>query len=179
MALVVFALVYFVIGCGAAASLLGSRPARGPLAGIVGIVLMLVFWPFLFPVAFLADTKNAHGDSSRSVRLRGLASALHDAWNDDDRARDVVERYIEGLSTSERRLRDLQAAIDEAPDRIKARLEKLRDRLRDQVDGGLDLLEELTAQLTLLRFAQSSDDAEEDRSGVEDLLERMAALAQL
>jgi hypothetical protein len=54
----------------------------------------------------------------------------------------------------------------------------LRDEAELEIDQGIVLLEEMTAQLTLLRFANLPGGAS-DRDGVEALVAKIEALATI
>lgn len=170
--------VYFVVGCGAAATLVAGHRREGTFAGGLGAGLMVFLWPFLLPVAFFAEVSPRTG-TDRAARLDRLARQLKDVWADDDRGAALVDRYVARLERTEARRYQVESAIDTAADSIRERLVQLERKQASQIDEGLVLLDEMVAQLTLLQFSQGIDVGTEERAGVEDLLARMEALASL
>ena len=167
--------VYFVVGCGAAASLVVRPPVDSALAGWLGAVAMLFLWPFLLPIAFFTDAGAARG-TLRTVRLRRLAAQLERGWPEDRRGAATVERFVARLVEIEARRHQIESAMASVSDSIRDRMVALEKKSAVQVDQGLALLDDVLAQLTLLRFSEPVD---VDRDDVEDLLARIEALASL
>ncbi len=175
---------YAAIGLVAAAFTL-LRPLRTDRMGRpASAVLALALWPFLLP--FLL---NGTGGAAREAdRLSLVANRLAEEWNRsgrsglraaDGRERRVLDGFIDRLRADQVRLAELDSALDGAPESIRARLAELRDETRRELDEGVQLVEELAAQLVLLAFTdlQRPDSARLERTHVEALVARIEALA--
>ena len=99
----------------------------------------------------------------------------------EGRERVVLEAFIARLRHSDRRLSDIEGALVGAPPSVKDKLTRLRDLAAHDADRGIGVLEELVAQLTLLRFADLAEPraARAERDHIEDLLARIEALAEV
>lgn len=181
--------VYVVIGCGAAIAVVVQRRPIGPLRGAPAAVAVFVLWPFLLPASFADNDVQASppsvASSPRSARVDELAAVLHAAWadavtTDDNRERVMLEQFVSRLKASERRLDDLDRAIDSSHERVKGKLQLMRTNVENDVERGIGLLEDISAQLTLLKFADCADPgtASDERERIEDLLMRIEALAE-
>jgi len=187
----VLVIVYLGAGLVCAVILLLRGPAgafgRGPAA-----LLALVLWPFLAPTLWPGERGPARpGAGARLTRIdeaaarieEGLRRAAPSAANlaGTGRERAVLDGFVARLRANELRLRDIEEAIATAPASVRERLVQLKDRSACELEKGIDLLEELGAQLILLRFADvgapSAGKAERDH--VEELLVRIESLAML
>jgi hypothetical protein len=127
--------------------------------------------------------------SERCCRLDAVACRLEEGWAraggaaqaTEGRERLVLDGFVSRLRANDQRLGDLEAAIREAPPSVRERLVRLRDVTGAEIDQGVGVLEELAAQLTLLRFADLGEPsiAKAERDHIEDLLARIEALAEV
>jgi hypothetical protein len=118
-----------------------------------------------------------------------VRTKLRDAWahagtgapSAESRERALIEGFLAKLSRQDVRLAELEQTIDSAAISIKPRLVSLRDSTVKDIEDGLALLEEMVAQLTLLRFEELAERAGEggERDHVEGLLARIEAMASL
>lgn len=175
MAAMIVIVVYVVVGAGAAVGVAVSGRGGGRS------LLVLVLWPFLLPAMFLRESPSVpRGDRERDGRLgavsRSLREAFEHAGGGADRERRVVEAFLARLWAQERDLANLEAALSGAPETVRPRLEDLRDRSRQRIDEGIIMLDEMVAQLTLLRFSGlARGGGEEERRRMEDLMARVEA----
>ena len=175
MASTIVITVYVVIGAGAAASAIhrDPRPSLRPL-------LMLLLWPFLLPAALFAEPLPLRGGHRLAALGEELRIALARSCGARERELEIVESFIERTIAEERTLSELDEAIASSPQSVRGRLQELRDRTHHRIEAGVAMLEEMLAQLTLLRFSELSlKDGEEERRRIEDLLARIEALANL
>ncbi len=149
-------------------------------------VIAGVLWPFVLPTLHESAAANAAGGlSDRARRLDRAAAALRVAWaaradslpGQDGRERDRLDGFIDRLRGLDQRVRELDEAMTDAPPALKEKLDRLRERTCAEFEQGLATLEDLCAQLTLLRFATVGQSA--DRMQLEALLARIAALAEV
>jgi hypothetical protein len=185
---VIFGL-HVVIGAGAGVWVIAERRAVGGLRGPSAALLMVVFWPFFLPMSLLAETELARvlgpQASDRARRIEGVAAMLAEAWSKTDagqsRERAVTEGFVDKLRRQEARRVELESTASTASVSIRPQLEKLIALAALEIDQGLELLEEMTAQLTLLRFAgiASGDESSGDKDRVLGLLARIEALANM
>ena len=167
--------VYVVVGAGAAIALF-HRERERPLRP----VLMFFLWPFLLPAAFLVEPPlRARGHKLEALREE-IRIALTRASTADAREHRIVEAFVERTLLEERSVAELEEAIASSPASVRARLEELRDRSMRRIDAASAMLEEMLAQLTLLRFAElDAKSGEDERRRIEDLLTRIETLAAL
>lgn len=189
MSAAVIIVIYLLIGCGAAIAVVVQ--GRGSVAGgrAPRVVLMLLLWPFLLPTTWLAEPvprlPPRRTGSERAARIERIGLDLRDAWarstQGEAREREVIEGFLDKLARQDVRLGELEEVITSAQLSIRPKLLQLRDATAKDVDEGLVLLEELLAQLTLLRFAGLRDEpgVGGERDHVENLLVRIEALANL
>jgi hypothetical protein len=179
MTAVSIVVIYVIIGCGAAIAIVVQE--RAPAKAL----LMLALWPFLLPARLAADPAGAVTGTARARRLEAVARSLSEAWDRSGRAatreRAVIDAFIEKLKRSETRLVELESAIATAAPSIRPKLEKLKESTAGEIDAGVAILDEIVAQLTLLRFAglASREGAAHERDHVEGLLARIEAMATL
>jgi exonuclease VII large subunit len=184
---------YVALGVLAAVVVLVRGP--GSPRGRVGQALLTVgLWPFMLPVLLspgeavgcaVQDTR-----SERSRRLDEVATRLEDSWRqamlgsawagEPAREHQVLERFIARLRAQERRLKEMEAALAAAPASVKERLQRLYESAAAELEHSIGLVEDLTAQLTLLRFASLSNPAAArvERGHIEELVARIEALAE-
>lgn len=185
MSAVAVIIAYVVVGCGAAIAIVVQRRAVGQLSGMPAAAAVLFLWPFLLPATFLAEpplTGSLAPDTERARRIDALSKGVHGAWDDsacEGREQRVLDRYVGRLRITETRLREIDAAIREAPCSVQDKLRHLRETTKVDLDQGIDLLEEMLAQLTLLRFANGDGVGQDERDHVEGLLARIEALTDL
>lgn len=160
----------------------------GRWSGPPAWLMVAVLWPFLLPglVATPAAVSSV-GRGPYSERLAALSRALAAALDDRaaagllGRPRADVEDGVRRLEVEVRRLEELDAAIAAALPAAQPRLVALRARAEAQVVERVRLLEEVAAQLTVLRFVDLSapDGAREEQQRVEALLVQLDALVSL
>jgi hypothetical protein len=179
--------VYVALGSIFAIAVVIKRRAVAGLGGLSSFFLMLVFWPFLLPTALLseADLTRAVAIAGPRRRIAEVGIHVRDAWIKsgpvEPRERAVVEGFLTRLEERSKKLDELAAALEAAPPSIRPRLEMLRGELEREIAEGLTLLEEMTAQLTLLRFTglTERETPGADRDLVEGLLARIEAMANI
>ena len=190
MTALVVIVAYLVAGC-FSAIIVVVRDAPRTLGRAPTAVLAIFLWPFVLPLAFVpesavplqtpaAKSKLAASLDAVARRLEeGWARAGHAAQATQGRERVVLEGFLARLRNSERRLAEIDEAIEGAPASVRERLVRLRDATGGEIDRGISLLDELAAQLTLLRFADLGEPsaAKVERDHIEDLLARIEALA--
>jgi len=148
---------------------------------------MIALWPFLLPALNGPRTTPAQ-TSTDGARLAALEKSLEAAWAEvaalgAGRAteRERMGRFVSHLRTQVARLEEMDRALTNAADRLRGPLAQLRARTAAEVGEGLVLLEELVAQLTLLRFTggPGGEAARHEKDHVEALLARIGALAEV
>ncbi|MBI4822315.1 MAG: hypothetical protein HY791_39005 [Deltaproteobacteria bacterium] len=142
--------------------------------GIDVAILVGVLWPFLAPVVLNSD--EVPRQARRDGRVDHLARAIDQAWirlpgtglRSQDRA--VVDSFVRRLKVAEQRELDIERASAEAPEAARESLARLRAESASEVSRGVALLEELLAQLTVLRFVDQDVSVSTERDRVEVLL---------
>jgi hypothetical protein len=177
---------YGAIGVIAAISVVARGARVASVKGAPSFVLMLIFWPFFLPTSLLADAdvpRAAIAISGPKKRIAEVGANVRDAWTKsgpvDQRERMVVESFLARLDERATRAEELRATLAIAAPSIRTRLEQLRADADREIEEGLLLLEEMAAQLTLLRFTGRSDLPSADRDQVEGLLGRIEAMANV
>ena len=186
--------VYGVLGLAAAIWTLVRRREGTPAQGVGQAVLTLVLWPFLLPVLLSADTaplRPVRGQqSSRSRRLEEAMERLEECWKqaavenawaaDQAREHRLLDGFLGRLRLQERRLVEMEAVLERAPASVKERLTKLYAHAAAELEHSIGLVEELAAQLTLLRFSGlgNPSSVRVERGHIEDLLLRIESLAE-
>lgn len=171
----------------AAAALLSSG-ARRRAGGVVSWLIEAALWPFFLPTRLApapASTPAPRGPYAE--RLAALAHALAEALDDPSaagllaRPRAELEEGVRRLVREAERLEALERAIEGALEAARPRLLALRTRGEAQLGERLRLMEEVVAQLTVLRFVDLSapDGAREERVRVESLLVQLDALVAM
>ncbi|MGC4114622.1 MAG: hypothetical protein QM765_08430 [Myxococcales bacterium] len=195
MTALVVIVAYLVIGCfSAIVVLVRQAPAPSGLGrGPTGLLAVLL-WPFMLPLAFAPEAAvpvdaPTSRKTDRAARLDAVARRLEQGWAKaggtaaaaaEGRERTVLEGFLARLRANDRRLAEMDEAIGQSPASVRERLQRLRDATLAEIDQGIALLEELAAQLTLLRFSDLGEPstAKVERDHIEDLLARIEALAQ-
>ncbi len=154
-------------------------------------LLTVVLWPFMLPVALSPGEAGPEaGRSERARRLEEVAARLEESWRqaavesawaaEQVREHHILERFIGRLRGQERRLKEMEVALAAAPASVKERLGRLYEGASAELEHSIGLMEDLSAQLTLLRFAHLSHPASArvERGHIEELLLRIEALAE-
>lgn len=135
-----------------------------------GVVLLLL-WPFLVPARIASGSDG---------RVAALVDSIHRQMNlvgrGDARERRLIGDFGTRVEQTRQRLTELDSVLPTAPFHARDRLQRLRDRLAHELEDGLKGLEELQAQLTVLRLA---GDTASKGEGIDELLARLHALAEL
>ncbi len=173
MTTTIIIITYLTIGCGAAVAVVTRRVPIAKLSTPVAAVLVVILWPFLLPATLFAEPLEAPA----SDRVASLAGKVLELLPPHDPQRAVVAAFSDQLRATERRLGELDRAIEDAPRSIRGALDNLRSEARDRLDAGCALLDEIAAQLTLLRFVDDHSRESEERQNVEALLSQLAASA--
>ena len=108
-------------------------------------------------------------------------AALDSAWaTEQAREHQVLERFIGRLRAQERRLKEMKVALAAAPVSVKERLQRLYEGATAELEHSIGLVEDLSAQLTLLRFANLSNPAAArvEQGHIEEMLARIEAMAE-
>ena len=186
----VIAVVYLVLGSGAGVAVAVQKRKVGPVGGPGSVILVVFLWPFLLPTTMLGESAPSSRSESaaatkRAIRIDRLVESVRAVPDGTGacrgRERSVLEGFLLRLRAGEQRLRDMDEAIDTVPDNVQSKLRSLRDRSARDIDQGCALVEEVVAQLTLLRFVDGSDTsaATSERDRVEHLLASIETLASL
>lgn len=192
-ALIILA-VYAALGLMAAAFAL-TRRQGGPLPSRLGQALScLVLWPFLLPVLLSpgdAPPRPEGGTGSeRARRLDEVTRRLEECWRQaavestwaakQAREHRLLDGFVSRLRAQERRLLEMEAALASAPASVKERLTRLYEHAASELEHSIGLVEELAAQLTLLRFSDLGNPSavRVERGHIEELLLRIEALAE-
>jgi hypothetical protein len=182
---------YLALGGVAAVAVLAGRTALPTRERVPLALLAVGLWPFLLPTLLPGEAVVRPAlpspEGGYGPRLDALACQLQDGWAragaaaTAERERRRVEGFLQRLRASAARLAELEAALPSAPERVRLKLGELRARTANELEQGLGLLEELLAQLTLLRFVGLGEDhgATAERDHVEELLARIESLAEL
>lgn len=186
--------VYAVLGTVAAACALVQK--RGSSLGdrLGQALLALALWPFLLPVLLSpGDATRSPEPGHRSERARRLEevtgrleecwrqAAVESAWAAEQaREHRLLDGFVGRLRAQEKRLLEMEAALASAPASVKERLTRLYEHSTAEMEHSIGLVEELTAQLTLLRFSGLGNPsaARVERGHIEELLLRIEALAE-
>jgi hypothetical protein len=184
---------YAVLGLASALLVLvrrggGALPARAGQA-----VMTLLLWPFTLPVLLspeqAAGGVATEGRSERSRRLDEVAGRFEEGWRqvsrdskwatEQGREHQLLDRFILRLRSQQRRIEEMEATLATAPASVKERLSRLHEQAVAELENSIGLVEDLTAQLTLLRFSDlGNPSARVERSHIEELLLRIEALAE-
>jgi hypothetical protein len=192
-ALVILA-VYVFIGLVAVGLSLSRRTGGVWLERLGQALATLVLWPFLLPVLLVPGAAPARpGEPLRSERARRLeevAGRLEECWRhaaaentwaaEQAREHRLLDGFISRLRAQERRLLEMEAVLASAPASVKERLTRLYEHSVTELEHSIGLVEELTAQLTLLRFADLGNPSavRVERGHIQELLLRIEALAE-
>jgi hypothetical protein len=183
---------YVLLGCLAVVVVVRQPGRRLPYGRVATGLLTLVLWPFILPAVVQGEgavpvaTGNAPG-SARAARIDAVACRILEGWAQvspggaEGRERAGIEAFIARLRRSDKRLGEVEATLPGAPGSVRDRLVRLRDLAATDTDKGIALLEELAAQMTLLRFADLAEPsaARVESDHIEDLLARIEALADV
>lgn len=154
----------------------------GGLARGSSAIVAAALWPFVAPTLLPARAGEDPRAIGRGDRLAEIASRLRDDWSrvpsPDPRGRSLLDSFVERLRAEESRIAEMESALAHAPASVLDRLARLRDATRAEVDQGIALLEELDAQLTLLRFSGEAGTRSE-RARVQDLLAQIEAVVEV
>ncbi|HYO57952.1 hypothetical protein [Archangium sp.] len=194
MTALVILTAYAVLGLVAAVFALVQKRG-GSLASRLGQALLaLALWPFLLPVLLTpgdASLRPERGNrSERARRLDEVTSRLEECWRqaavesswaaEQAREHRLLDGFVARLRAQERRLLEMEAALATAPASVKERLTRLYEHSAAELEHSIGLVEELAAQLTLLRFSDLGNPsaARAERGHIEELLLRIEALAE-
>ncbi len=186
---------YVALGLASAVVVLVRREAGCPLPVRMGQALgALILWPFMLPVLLAPGQAAAcvvtEGRSERARRLDEVAGRLEECWRqasveskwatEQGREHQLLDRFILRLRSQQRRIEEMEVALAAAPASVKERLARLHEHAVAELEHSIGLVEDLTAQLTLLRFADLGNPsaARVERSHIEELLLRIDALAE-
>jgi hypothetical protein len=149
-------------------------------------VAAVPLWPFLLPALMGA------GDGERRAtpaegRLDELARRVAECWArgpapsvEGRRERQILEGFVARLRQTGQRIAEIEGALAQAPERAQAPLRAMATAATAELETGTELLEELLAQLVLLRFAASPTAAGlSDRARVEGLLARIESVVSV
>jgi hypothetical protein len=192
-ALVILA-VYLAVGGVAAVGVLVRRRGGSFLSRLGQALLALGLWPFLLPVLLAPGEAPARAgqpvESERTRRLEEAVGRLEASWRqaavestwatEPAREHRLLDGFIARLRAQERRLREMEEALAAAPASVKERLTRLYEHAGRELEHGIGLVEELSAQLTLLRFADLGNPSagRVERHHIEELLLRIESLAE-
>jgi hypothetical protein len=166
--------VYVVVGAGAAVSVIHREPKRS-----IRPVLMFFLWPFLLPPALFREPLPIRANHRLAALREELRIALSRSTS-DGREHRIVEAFVEQTMRDQQVMVELDAAIASSPARVRARLQDLRERSHQRIESAVGLLEEMLAQLTVLRFSElAAKNGEEEKRKIEDLMAKIEALASL
>lgn len=163
------ALIGLYVAVGAAAGVVAFVARR---AGAVTSVLLVPLWPLLGPGVFqVAAREDPLVALARTVRAQLGPSA-------GDRERRAIDGLLTHLLERRRRLAAIGAAGASVPDKLRPRLDVLAQRLQADLDTGRSLLEELSAQLTLVALSGVGETPRHaaDRMHVEALVAGLESL---
>ena len=191
-ALVILAF-YVAVGAVAAVAVLVRRGGSF-LSRLGQALLALGLWPFLLPVLLAPGEApvRAEGavESARTRRLEEAVGRLEASWRqvavestwaaEPAREHRLLDGFVARLRAQERRLREMEEALATAPASVKERLTRLYEHAGRELEHGIGLVEELSAQLTLLRFADLGNPSagRVERRHIEELLLRIESLAE-
>jgi hypothetical protein len=172
-----------------------TRRRGGPLWDRLGQALLcLTLWPFLLPVLLSpgeACVPSGSGPrSARARRLEDVTSRLEECWRqaavesswaaEQAREHRLLDGFVSRLRAQERRLVEMESVLASAPASVKERLTRLYEHSATELEHSIGLVEELVAQLTLLRFSDLGNPSavRVERGHIEELLLRIEALAE-
>ena len=161
--------VYLLAGVATCVLAVVSRRANGVTA-----LLLIPLWPLLGPALFQAGRRE--GEDRLVVLVRSVRAQL--GTSAADREKRAIDGLLVHLLERRRRLDEVAAAKQSAPEKIHGRLDALGLQLAAELKAGEGLLEELSAQLMLVRLsgAQESGGHETDRVHVEELVASLEAI---
>jgi hypothetical protein len=147
-------------------------------------VAAVPLWPFLLP-ALLGDGERR--PTAAEARLDDLARRVSESWArgpaasvEGRRERQILEDFVTRLRQTGLRIAEIEAAIAQAPERAQGPLRTMATAAAAELAAGTELLEELLAQLVLLRFAASPTAAGlRDQARVEELLTRIESVVSV
>ncbi|WP_224373117.1 hypothetical protein [Hyalangium versicolor] len=185
---------YVVLGAVSAVLVLVRRSAGPFPARASQALLAVVLWPFVLPLVLApeaaAGSERKEGRSERARRLDEVVGQLEECWRqaaverawagEQGREHQLLDRFISRLRSQQRRLEEMEAALAAAPASVKERLARLHEHAVAELEHSIGLVEDLAAQLTLLRFSDLGNPsaARVERSHIEELLLRIEALAE-
>jgi hypothetical protein len=182
-------------GIGLVAGVVVLVRRKGELAARLGqAVLAVVLWPFLLPALLspgeLVSPPLGTLYSARARRLEEVTRRLEECWRlaavegawaaEQAREHRLLDAFVGRLRAQERRIVELETALATAPGSVRERLARLREHSVAELEHSIGLVEELAAQLTLLRFAGlgQPNAGKVERFHVEELLLRIESLAE-
>jgi hypothetical protein len=185
---------YVVLGAVSAVIILVRREGSAFQARVSQALVALVLWPFVLPVALApgqaVGCTLTEGRSERARRLDEVAGRLEECWRqasvestwaaEQGREHQVLDRFILRLRFQLRRIEEMEVALAAAPASVKERLARLHEHAVAELEHSISLVEDLAAQLTLLRFSDLGNPsaARVERSHIEELLLRIESLAE-
>lgn len=174
------------LGAGLAVAGWAMLLRRGGVAALPAVpsaLLAGLLWPFVLPT--MLDGGSGPEVRDPADRISALAARLRAEWARLPAPRPGgieerrMERFVERLRADRQRLEEIGRALEEATPSVRARLERLRERAQSELDRGTSLLEELLAQLTVLRFANAGESAaRREQVALEDLLAQIEGLLE-
>lgn len=161
-----------------------------------GFLFAVALWPFVLPVVLAPGVAVVPRRTGRGALLDEGERRLRAALTEVDVSallgpdhRGGLRSFVDRLRADDARLAELEQALADAPAAAAGSLEAVRARLSHRVEQGLLLIDELVAQLTVLRFVdldvedhgagECDAGAGDGRHQVEELLARMRELVQL
>ena len=185
---------YVVLGVMSAGVVLVRQRTGGLQARLGQALLAVVLWPFVLTLVLAPEPathgKAKEGRSARAQRLEEVVGRLEACWRQaaverawgtgQGREHELMDRFIGRLRTQQRRLEEMEAALAAAPASVKERLARLYEHAASEHEHSIGLMEDLSAQLTLLRFSDLGNPAAArvERGHIEELLLRIEALAE-
>jgi hypothetical protein len=194
MTALVILMAYAVLGAVAAACAFVQKRGDALADRLGQALLALALWPFLLPVLLSpadAGLRPERGhQSERARRLEEVTERLEECWRqaavesswaaEQAREHRLLDGFVARLRTQEKRLLEMEAALARAPASVKERLTRLYEHAAAELEHSIGLVEELAAQLTLLRFSGLGNPSATrvERGHIEELLLRIEALAE-
>ncbi|MFL5344825.1 MAG: hypothetical protein ACJ8AT_08525 [Hyalangium sp.] len=185
---------YVVLGVVSGVLVLVRRAGGAFQARAGQAVLAIVLWPFVLPLVLTPGAgpggEVKEGRSERARRLDEVAGRLEECWRqaaverawatEQGREHQLLDRFIARLRAQQRRLEEMEAALAVAPASVKERLARLHEHATAELEHSIGLVEDLAAQLTLLRFSDLGNPSATrvERGHIEELLLRIEALAE-
>lgn len=173
-----WAAAYFGVGL-LAAVVVRFRPVGCGFGRHADASLAFLFWPFVLPLAFQSAAVGGGGRGAAldALGARVVAASTRLGLGQGEQVR--VEALVQRLKEADARVAELDEALRSCPTLARDRLEQLRGQSAREVERGTALLEDLAAQLLVLRFAPagSREAAQAERLRVEELLASVEALA--